>query len=158
MYLVGSDFEGLQAGNDALTELRERHPDHPLASVARVVQGTNAAREFKQVGADNSVTVRKPDADDAVGLLGRAGCRRGAQVGRQEEGGAGQDDRRREAAPDGDRPRGRGCDPGVHRRAAARDRSRGGDGAELTDLTNGEERCRPLLPLISSGRLARWRR
>ena len=69
MYLVGSDFDGLARGNDALTELRMRHAKHPLAQVARVVQGTNAAREFKLVGADNSVTVRAPNAEEAAELL-----------------------------------------------------------------------------------------
>jgi hypothetical protein len=69
MYLVGSDFEGLSAGNDALTELRARHAKHPLAQVARVVQGTNAAREFKQVAADNSVTVRASNPEEAAELL-----------------------------------------------------------------------------------------
>ena len=69
MYLVGSDFEGLAAGNDALTELRTRHAEHPLAQVARVVQGTNAAREFKNVGSDNSVTVRASNAEEAAELL-----------------------------------------------------------------------------------------
>ena len=60
LYLVGSDFEGLRAGNDALTELRERLSDHPLAAVARIVQGTNAAREFKQVERGQQRHVRKP--------------------------------------------------------------------------------------------------
>ena len=39
MYLVGSDFEGLQQGNDALTRIWEEHPEHPLANVARLIQG-----------------------------------------------------------------------------------------------------------------------
>ena len=69
MSFVGSDFEELQAGNNALTELRERFPDHPLAAVARIVHGTNAAREFKQVGADNRVAVRQAKPDEAAELL-----------------------------------------------------------------------------------------
>jgi hypothetical protein len=69
MYLVGSDFDGLQRGNEALTQIWSEHPDHPLADVARLIQGVNAAREFKQIEADDTVTVRKPDVDAAVGLL-----------------------------------------------------------------------------------------
>ena len=69
MYLVGSDFDGLQRGNEALTKIWSEHPDHPLADVARLIQGVNAAREFKQIEADDTVTVRKPDVDAAVGLL-----------------------------------------------------------------------------------------
>lgn len=69
MYLVGSDFAGLQRGNDALTRVWEEHPDHPLANVARLVQGVNAAREFKEIQADNTVRVRAADTDAAIGLL-----------------------------------------------------------------------------------------
>jgi hypothetical protein len=70
-YLVGSDFEGLQSGNDALSELIERYPDHPVTAFARVVQGVNAAREFKLVSADNAVTVRAADKKEATKLLGK---------------------------------------------------------------------------------------
>jgi hypothetical protein len=69
MYLMGSDFEQLQAGNDALSELRDRFPKHPLAAVARLVQGVSAAREFKHVHADNSVTVTPSKPKEAVELL-----------------------------------------------------------------------------------------
>ena len=69
LYLVGSDFKGLQAGNDAFAELRERFPDHPLAQVAALVQGVNEAREFKHVAPDNTVSVRAPDRDRAGELL-----------------------------------------------------------------------------------------
>jgi len=69
MYLVGSDFEGLQQGNDALTRIWAEHPDHPLANVARLVQGVNAARAFKEIQPDNTVSVREPNADAAIALL-----------------------------------------------------------------------------------------
>jgi hypothetical protein len=82
MYLMGSDFEQLEAGNDALRELQERYSDHPLAAVARLVQGVNAAREFKNVGADNSVTVRQPKRQEAdellAGVMDVAGARKAA--------------------------------------------------------------------------------
>lgn len=69
MYLVGSDFDGLQRGNDALTRVWEEHPDHPLADVARLIQGVNAARQFKEIQADNTVRVRNPNMEAATGLL-----------------------------------------------------------------------------------------
>ena len=69
MYLMGSDFEQLETGNNALRELQQRFPKHPLAAVARLVQGVNAAREFKLVGPDNTVTVRKPEPQEANKLL-----------------------------------------------------------------------------------------
>jgi len=70
MYLVGSDLEELSSGNDALARIWEEFPEHPLADVARIVQGTNAAREFKLVEADNTVRVRKPDTGTAAELIG----------------------------------------------------------------------------------------
>ena len=69
MYLVGSDFDELRAGNDALTRIWEEYPEHPLADLARLIQGVNAAREFKEVQPDGTLTVRKPDPDAAAGLL-----------------------------------------------------------------------------------------
>ena len=69
LYLVGSDFEGLKRGNDALDELIERYPDHPTAAAARIAKGANAAREFKHVGADNSVSVRSPEPEIADAML-----------------------------------------------------------------------------------------
>jgi hypothetical protein len=69
MYLVGSDFEGLQKGNDALTSVWVEHPDHPLADVARLIQGVNAARAFKEIQPDNTVRVREPDTAKAIDLL-----------------------------------------------------------------------------------------
>jgi hypothetical protein len=65
-----------------LRELQERYSDHPLAAVARLVQGVNAAREFKNVGADNSVTVRQPKRQEAdellAGVMDVAGARKAA--------------------------------------------------------------------------------
>jgi hypothetical protein len=69
MYLVGSDLDELGSGNDALTAIWERYPEHPLADVARVILGTNLAREFKEVQPDGTLKVRKPDVDAAVGVL-----------------------------------------------------------------------------------------
>jgi hypothetical protein len=65
--LVGSD--ALERGNEALQEIIERHPDHPVAAYARIVRGTNLAREFKRVEPDGSVTVRSPQPEEAMRLL-----------------------------------------------------------------------------------------
>ena len=69
MSLVGSDAPELRRGNDALEAIVERHPRHPLASVARIVQATNAARQFKAVQQDGSVRMRKPDPQEAATIL-----------------------------------------------------------------------------------------
>jgi hypothetical protein len=69
MYLVGSRFEELQAGTDALTELWERYPSHPLADLARLILGVSAAREFKEVQPDGTLKVSKPEPAAAAGLL-----------------------------------------------------------------------------------------
>jgi hypothetical protein len=70
MSVLGSDDPSLRSGNDALMEIIERHPGHAAAAAARVVLGTNAAREFKAVQHDGSVSVRSPQTEDAVRLLG----------------------------------------------------------------------------------------
>jgi hypothetical protein len=69
MYLMGSDFDQLEDGNSALREVQERFPNHPLAAVAKLVQGVNDAREFKLVGPDNKVTVRAANPEAANELL-----------------------------------------------------------------------------------------
>ena len=70
MSILGSDDPRLQQGNDALLEIIERHPEHPVAAVARIVIGTNAAREFKQIGPDGAVVVRSARPGEARALLG----------------------------------------------------------------------------------------
>jgi hypothetical protein len=68
--LLGSDLPELRRGNEALQEVIERYPDHPLAAYARIVRGTNLAREFKTVGDDGSVSVREPQKQEALEYLG----------------------------------------------------------------------------------------
>lgn len=67
--LRGSDSKHLQAGNDALDRVLERHGDHPLAVYARYVKGYNLAREFKDVQPGGQVEVRPPQPDQAEALL-----------------------------------------------------------------------------------------
>ena len=52
-----------------MTRVWEEHSGHPLANVARLIQGVNAARAFKEIQADSTVHVREPDTDAAIGLL-----------------------------------------------------------------------------------------
>jgi hypothetical protein len=88
MSLLGSDAPQLDRGNEALQEIIERYPDHPLAAYAKVVRGTNLAREFKLVAADGSVTVRKPERKEALQLLGAVidvnAMRKAAEGGEEE--------------------------------------------------------------------------
>jgi hypothetical protein len=69
MSLVGSDAPQLRDGNDALRTIAERYPRHPMATVARIVLATNAAREFKSIGRDGSVDVRQPQIRQAMTIL-----------------------------------------------------------------------------------------
>ncbi|MDX6683731.1 MAG: hypothetical protein QOG94_3770 [Solirubrobacteraceae bacterium] len=69
MSLVGSDAPELGQGNEALRTIIERYPNHPVASVARIVTATNAAREFKTIQLDGSVLVRPPQPQEAVAIL-----------------------------------------------------------------------------------------
>jgi hypothetical protein len=67
--LMGSDYNGLQRGNDALSEVREKYPKHPLADYASLIQGVNEARAFKDFGPDNYVKERKAKPEEASKLL-----------------------------------------------------------------------------------------
>jgi hypothetical protein len=66
--LMGSDAPELQAGDDLLREVIERHPAHPAAAVARLVRATNAARPFKSLDARGVVRVRDARAEEAHAL------------------------------------------------------------------------------------------
>lgn len=71
LYLLGSDSEDLKRGNDAFSEVLNRHANHPLASYARLVRGVNLNRTFKTVdeSASTRVRVRAPQAQEASSLL-----------------------------------------------------------------------------------------
>jgi len=60
-YLLGSDAAHLQKGNDAFSTVLQQYAAHPLSVYAALVQGVNAARDFKMIGADKKITVRKQD-------------------------------------------------------------------------------------------------
>ncbi len=67
VYLQGSD--GLKVGNDALDELLDEYPDHPLTVHARVAKGVNAGRDFKWLDADRKLWTRAASADESIALL-----------------------------------------------------------------------------------------
>ena len=69
-YLLGSDAEPLRAGNTALENVVDRHPDHPLAVYAHLIQGINAGRPFKTVSRDKKLNLRRPDTGAAIAHLG----------------------------------------------------------------------------------------
>ena len=78
--LDGSDSETLGAANAAIDTVLEEHAEHPAAAHAALAKGTNAAREFKLIQADYSVTVRKPMAKEAASLL-KSASSAGAEEG-----------------------------------------------------------------------------
>lgn len=57
MSLMGSSAATLAKADDKLQEFIDRHPHHPAADVARIVRGTNAAREFKTIEPNGNVRV-----------------------------------------------------------------------------------------------------
>ncbi len=69
LFLLGSDAESLERGNEAFDLVLDKHADHELAVYARLVKGFNAAREFKTVTPDLKVQVREPQPETAVALL-----------------------------------------------------------------------------------------
>jgi len=70
-YLLGSDGPHLAKGNAALDTVLERYADHPLSVYAALVHGVNASRDFKIVGTDRKVTIRKHDAKRCADLIGK---------------------------------------------------------------------------------------
>ncbi len=63
----GSD--GLEAGNSALNQIIEYHSAHPFASYARMVQGSNRAREFKTIEPSGALHRRRCDIRGAQEIL-----------------------------------------------------------------------------------------
>jgi hypothetical protein len=71
MSLVGSDAPHLSAGDDALREIVERYPKHPMSAFVRLLRATNAARAFKAVGGDGRITTRPPRPQALASILAR---------------------------------------------------------------------------------------
>jgi hypothetical protein len=69
LYLLGSDSESLERGNEAFDLVLDKHSTHPMAVYARLVKGINAGRAFKTVTPDKKVVVRKAQSDQSVKLL-----------------------------------------------------------------------------------------
>jgi hypothetical protein len=69
MSLMGSDAPELERGRRALDTIIAGLHGHPVADVARLVQGANAARRFKTVTAAGRVDVREPQLARARALV-----------------------------------------------------------------------------------------
>lgn len=72
LYLLGSDGPALARGRAALESLVDEHRRHPLSVYGQLVNGSNLAREFKNLHADNTVSVREPQLEAAESLLDAA--------------------------------------------------------------------------------------
>jgi hypothetical protein len=68
-YLLGSDLETLKPGNDALMEVVDKYPKQPLSVYARLVMGINAERDFKLIGKNKELSLRKADPSESVKML-----------------------------------------------------------------------------------------
>jgi hypothetical protein len=71
MSLVGSRPETPSEGAQKLQEFIDRHPNHPVAAVARLALGTNAARAFKTIKSDGTASVSRRDETTAKEFLGK---------------------------------------------------------------------------------------
>ena len=69
MYLVGSDFDGLQRGNDALTHVWEEHPEPPARGRRPADPGRQRRAGVQADTGGQYRHVREPDIDAAIGLL-----------------------------------------------------------------------------------------
>ncbi len=71
LYLLGSDHESLQGGNDAFDEILAKYPDNEMTNYVRLVKGINASRNFKTITdkQENRVVVRPAKLDESSKLL-----------------------------------------------------------------------------------------
>ncbi len=71
LYLLGSDADSLQNGNNAFDEVLAKYPKHVMANYARLVKGINASRTFKIVTEDNEnrLVVRPAQLEQSAELL-----------------------------------------------------------------------------------------
>jgi|GEM_PF-526059 len=89
LYLLGSDAESLQGGNDAFNQVIAQFKDHPMAMYAKLIIGMNKAQSFKTIDAKRKkVNVRSADLEESVSLLSgvfkcttRPGSKRGIKKG-----------------------------------------------------------------------------
>jgi hypothetical protein len=71
MSLMGSGARELQDGNQMLQTIMDRYPTHPIAHIARVIQGASLARGFKRLEPDGSVSHQSsPDIPGAASVVG----------------------------------------------------------------------------------------
>lgn len=91
-YLRGSDSDALKGGREALETVLNKYGDQPLAAYAKIVYGTNLARNFKQIvtAPESKVEVRRADTTEAEKLMGAvrsSGAGEGARMAATEPGG-----------------------------------------------------------------------
>ncbi len=69
LYLLGSDSNFLKKGNEAFDQVLESYGDHVMAVYTRLVKGINSGREFKSMTPQKTMTVRKPQHKESIGML-----------------------------------------------------------------------------------------
>jgi len=71
LYLLGSDDESLQSGNDAFEEVLAKYPKHAMSNYVRMVKGINASRDFKTITEDREtrLSVRPAELEESAKLL-----------------------------------------------------------------------------------------
>jgi hypothetical protein len=71
LFLLGSDSDSLDHGNEAFDLVLDKYPKHDMANYARLVKGINAGRTFKTVSEKNQdqVIVREAQPDESAKLL-----------------------------------------------------------------------------------------
>jgi hypothetical protein len=71
LYLLGSDADSLQTGNEAFDELLDAHGEHPLAVYPQMLKGVNAGRDFKQLTSTKELEIRSAKPEETVELLSK---------------------------------------------------------------------------------------
>jgi hypothetical protein len=74
LYLLGSDSDTLQSGNNAFDQVLDKYPKHEMANYVRLIKGFNAGRSFKTINGrgEDSMTLRPAKPAESAKLLATA--------------------------------------------------------------------------------------
>ncbi|MER6425357.1 hypothetical protein [Streptomyces sp. NPDC001137] len=69
LYLLGSRAESLESGTQALDQVLDQYPEHPLAVYPRMVKGFGVSRDFKDLTPGKELRIRHANTEEGIGQL-----------------------------------------------------------------------------------------
>ncbi|WP_460060852.1 hypothetical protein [Streptomyces sp. YKOK-I1] len=67
--LLGSRAESLESGNQALDQVLDQYPEHPLAVYARMVKGFGVSRDFKNLTPGKELRIHHANTEEGIRQL-----------------------------------------------------------------------------------------